>query len=106
MRARGIVWVGDPDDVGLVVHGLRHCWQVVPVVLRWHYDGPRAARLRRERIDGKGVLRVHRGAARPEECERDELEHVVRAVAENNRGGIDAVALRERALQLEAVAVR
>jgi len=103
--AGGVVRVGDPGDVGLVVDGLRHRLEVVRVVPRRHYDRARAARLRGKRVDGEAVLREDGGAARPEEGGGDELEHVVRAVAEHDRAHVDAVALRELLLQLEAVAV-
>ena len=102
----GIVGVGDPDHVGFVVDRLRHRLEVVAEVLRRHHDRARAARLRGERIDREAVLREHRRAARPEEGERDQLEHVVRAVAEHDRAHVDVVAPGERLLQLEAVAVR
>jgi hypothetical protein len=100
-----IVGIRDPGDIGLVVDCLRHRLQVVAIVLRRHDDRARAARLRGERIHREAVLREHRRAAGAEEGERDQLKHVVRAVAEHDRARVDAVALRERLLELEAVAV-
>src|SRR5438067_1606103 len=46
-----------------------------------------------------------RRASRSQEGSRDELEHIIRAVAEHDRRHIDAVTRGERLLQLEAVAV-
>ena len=100
-----IVGIGDPGHVGLVVDRLGHRLEIVAVVLRRHHDRARAARLRGERIHRERVLGQHRGAAGSEEGERHQLEHVVRAVAEDDRRRVDAVARRERLLQLEAVAV-
>ncbi len=66
----------------------------------------RAARLRGERIHGERVARIDGVVARLQKRLRDELENVVRAVAEHDLLGVDAVARRERGLELEAVAVR
>ncbi len=104
-RSGRIVRVRDPQHVGLVVDRFRHRVQIVAVALRRHHDRARAARLGGEGVDGERVLRHHRGAARPEEGERDQLEHVVRAVAQDDGRQLDAVAPGERELQLVAVAV-
>ena len=106
VRSGRIVRVRHPDNVRFVVDGTRHRLEVMAVILRRHDDRARAARLRREWVDGKRVLRHDGGAAGPEEGKREELEHVIRAVAEHDGQEVDAVALRERLLQLEAVAVR
>ena len=75
-----------------------HRVEVVAVVLRRHRDAARAARLRGERIDREAVLRVDRGAPRAEEGVRHEFEHVVRAVAENDRTHLHAIAARQSAV--------
>ena len=89
-----VVRVGDPGHVGLVVDRVRHRLEVVAEVLRRHGDRARAARLRGQRVDREGVLRIHRRAPGPEEGERHQLEHVVRAVAEHDLRHVDAVAPR------------
>jgi hypothetical protein len=100
-----IVGVRNPRDVGLVVDRPCHRLEVVAVVLRRHDDRARAARLRGERVDGEAMLREDRRASRSEEGERHQLEHVVRAVAEHDRGHVDAITPGERRFQVEAVAV-
>ncbi len=100
-----VVRVRHPGDVGLVVDRFRHRLEVVAVVLRRHHDRTGAARLSGERVDGERMLRIHRRAPRPEERKRDQLQGVVRAVAEHDRRRVHAVALGQRRFQLEAVAV-
>ena len=69
-----------------------HRGEVVAEIARRHLDAGRAARLRRERIDGERVLRVDRLVARAQERVRRELEDVVAAVAEDELLGRDAEA--------------
>ena len=100
-----VVRVRDEHDARARPDRRQHRRQVVPVVPRRHLDALRAPRVRRERVDGERVLRVDRLVAGRQERLRDELEHVVAAVAEHEALGRDAVALRERRTQREAVAV-
>ena len=77
----------------------------MPEVAGSDFDAVRAARLRRERIHGEGVARIHGGIAGPQERLRDQLEHVIAAVAEDDLVRGHAVARRERGLERETVAV-
>ena len=66
----------------------------------------RADRLHGKRIDHEGVLGIHRRIRGREERARDELEHVVGAVAEDEIRGRQRELAREDRLELEAAAVR
>jgi hypothetical protein len=97
-RAARIVRIRDPHDARVVGDRRSHRLDVVAEFARRNDDRARAARLRRERIHRERVLRVHGRQARAEKRERDELEHVVRPVAEHDLRHVDAVALRQREL--------
>jgi hypothetical protein len=74
-------------------------------VLRWHDDALAAGRQGRQRIDGEGMFREHRGASRRQENAGDEIEHVVGAVAEHDLLLACAEPLGQRRGEVELVRI-
>ncbi len=100
-----IVGIGDEHDARRRRDGGAHRRQVVAEVARRNLDAGRAPRLHGQRIDGEGVARIDGLIAGPQERLRHQLQDVVGAVAEDDPVGGHAVALRQRGLEREAVAV-
>ena len=104
--SRRIVRIRDEHQPRARRDRFTHRNEIVPMILRGHLDAERAARLRRERIHDERVLRIDCVIARCEERLRDQLEHVVAAVAEHDLFRPHAKSRRQRRLQRKAVAVR
>jgi hypothetical protein len=64
-----------------------------------------AAGQRRQRIDGKGILGEDRRASRREKHAGDQIEHVVRAVAEHDALAAEAAALGKGVFESKVVRV-
>jgi hypothetical protein len=77
----------------------------VPVILRGHFDTRRPRRLRRQRVDGEGMLRIHGRCPRSQQCACREFQHVVGAVAEDYRCLRNGKTAGDCTLEVESVAV-
>jgi hypothetical protein len=100
-----VVRVGDPDHMGIGTNRGQHGHRIVAVVLRRRGDAFGAGRHRRQRIDGEGVARKHRGAPGRQEHAGGQIEHVVRAVAQHHLLLGHAMALGDRGDQVELVRI-
>jgi len=94
-----VVGVGNPQNARIVADRRAHRGQVVAVIPRWHHDALGANRLRSDRIDREGVLRVNRRGARRQEGPRGHVQHIIRAIAEHNLARGDTKLFRQLCLQ-------
>ncbi len=79
-----VVRVGDPHDAGIRTDGRQHGIEVVAVVPGRRDDQLGPGRQRGQRIHGKGMLGEDGGAPRRQEDAGDQVEHIIRAVAQND----------------------
>ena len=101
-----VVGVRDVDQRRVLRNRRRHRFEVVAECACRNHDGSRAARLGRERVDRKRVLRVDAAAARRQHRRGGEFEDVVAAVAERDPVERHAELRRQGRLQRETVGVR
>ena len=101
-----VVGVGEEDDPGARRDRLGDRLQVVREVPQRHGTRHPAGRLHHQPIDHERLVGHHRLIAHADEGADDELDDLVRAVADDDLVGGHAQALRQAALQVEGRAVR
>jgi hypothetical protein len=102
---RGVVRVGDEDHLGHRRHGARHRLEVEAVVLERHDHADAADGLDDHGVDDERGMRDHRLLPRPEKCPREQLDEIVRAIAEDDVLRAEPVTPTEGLPQIVAAAV-
>ena len=105
-RRGGVVGVRDEDDLRHRGDRARHRLEIEAMLLQHHHDADAPGRLDDHRVHDEGRVRDDRLVAGPEERADEQLDQLVRAVAEHDLVGRRSVFLGERLPQIEAAAVR
>ena len=71
-----------------------------------HLHAHRTNGLCHQRIHHEGIARIHDALPRPHQRAGRQLQHIVRAVAQRDPAGVDAVMRRQRLLQVMPVGIR
>ena len=79
-----IVRIGDPDNARIRADGRTHGIKIVTVVLGRRSDQLGTGRQRSQRIHREGMLGENGGTTGGQENAGDQVEHIIRAVAEND----------------------
>ena len=102
----GLFGIGQEDEARARRHRLGHGLEVVGEVAQRDHARRRRHRLHDHAVDDEGLVGHHRLVARPEEGAHDELDDLVRAVADEDVVRRHAVPLGQAPAEIEGGAVR